>query len=167
MENNANTYSPDLVLQAVYEEYLLGENIEINVALVNHSPVALVVNCRFWMIWDYKYREAYELKFDVLDPHGKEILPRQVMEGLPLLGEKHFVHLEPGESCQRTIVISDYFSFIHVGIYQISAEYHNDHTAWKNYKRLPGEEPKTIPVYAWTGASRSNSIQLRVKSADG
>ena len=172
---STKTYSPDLVLQAVSEEYLLGERIEISAALVNHSPMALVVNYRFQMIWDYKYREAYELQFDVLGPQGEEILPRKIIEDrlVPYPKKKDFVYLDPGDSRQRTVVISDYFDFDDAGIYQISAEYHNDHTEWRDYTEwhpdslVRGEGLKIIPVDAWTGTIRSNSIQLRVKSAAG
>ena len=173
--HRAKTYSPDLVLQAVSEEYLLGKRIEINVALVNHSPVALVVNCRFQMIADFRYREIFELLFDVLGPQGEEKLPRKIIEDrlVPYPKKKDFVFLDPGDSRQRTIAISDYFDFDDAGIYQISAEYHNNHTEWRDYTEwnphslVRGEGLKIIHVDAWTGTVRSNSIQLRVKSAGG
>ncbi len=151
--NRLLTIAPILLLSSLGRENPLGTEISLEVRLVNLSGTPMMVNGRLQFIFDYKYREAYELKFELVDPTGTRIPPRRVIEDrlMPYPRVNDFVHLEPGGYCSRIVIVSDYFDLSKVGTCQVSAEYHNDHT---------GQE---FGVMAWVGKVNSNVLQLKIK----
>lgn len=147
--------SPTLLLRSLGKDYPLGAKIVLEVALANLTGLPITVNGRLQFIFDYKYEEAYELKFEVVGPTGAKIAPRRIIEDRlkPYPTTDDFVHLKSGASCSRTVIITDYFDLSAVGTYQVSAEYHNGHT---------GQE---FGLAAWLGRVNSNELWLNIKGA--
>jgi hypothetical protein len=145
--------SPTLLLRSFHKDYSLDTKVAIEVVLANLSGSPITVNGRLQFVFDYKYEEAYELRFEVVSPTGARIAPRQIMEDRlwPHPRVDDFVHLGPGTSCSRTVVITDYFDLSIVGSYKVLAEYHNYHT---------GQE---FGLVAWLGRVNSNELWLDVK----
>ncbi|MDY7041410.1 MAG: hypothetical protein SVX38_11155 [Chloroflexota bacterium] len=102
------------------------------------------------MIFDYKYREAYELRFQVIGPSKKPIAPRMVIEDRlwPYPRPNDFTELPPGDQWQQEITLSTYFDLSQGGMYQIIAEYHNDHDGHQ------------FGFDAWTGELHSPPLEV-------
>jgi len=146
--------SPTIILRDVSADRPSSTSVTVEVMLANQSQVPLTVNGRLQFIFDYKYVEAYELRFVVLTSTGSEIPPLGVIDDplRPYPEAKDFVRLEPGSYCAKTVVISDYFDLAKAGTYQLFAEYHNYHTG------------REFGLDAWIGTVTSNYLQLIVRS---
>ena len=147
-----NSSAPLLFLSSSKHEYYIGEKVIITVILTNSTHRALVVNKRLQMIFDYKYREAYELRFQITGPSNIPITPRRVIEDRlwPYPRSNDFAELLPGDQWQQKVTLSAYFDFSQAGVYQIVAEYHNDHNGHQ------------FGLNAWTGELRSPPLEVHI-----
>jgi hypothetical protein len=145
--------NPFLLLSSPKRDYQKNEQVIIVVTLANFTQSALVVNKRLQMIFDYKYREAYELQFQIIRPDGMPLAPRFITEDrlCPYPGPEDFAELLPARQWKQEIRLDRYFNFSEKGLYLISAEYHNDHDGHQ------------FGVDAWTGKLRSSSIEVIIK----
>lgn len=143
---------PSLFLNSLKSEYCQGEKVLITVVLANPNPQPLVVNKRFQMIVDYKYREAYELRFEIIKPNRAFAEPRMILEDRlwPYPRSDDFAELPPNSQRQKEVTLTSYFDFSQCGSYQVVAEYHNDHD---------GHE---FGWTAWIGELRSSSLEVIV-----
>lgn len=144
--------APSLLLSSSKREYYGGEKVIITITLANFTHRALVVNKRLQMIFDYKYREAYELRFRITGPNSTPIAPRKVTEDRlwPYPRSDDFVELLPGAQWQQGVTLSTYFDFSQAGVYQIVAEYHNDYDGHQ------------FGLSAWTGELRSPPLEVHI-----
>ncbi len=145
-------FAPSLLLSSPKRDYCKGESVIVTVTLANLTPRTLIVNKRLQMIFDYKYHEAYELRFQVIGPSKTPVAPRMIIEDRlwPYPKQDDFMELPPGDQWQREIMLSTYFDFSQDGMYQIVAEYHNDHDGHQ------------FGLDAWTGELRSPPLEVSI-----
>lgn len=145
-------YAPSLILSSLKRCYCEDEKVVVTVALANFTQQPLVINKRLRMIFDYKYREAYELQFQVVGPDKILIAPIEILENWRRwhLTPDDFVELSPGEQWQQEIVLSMYFDFSRSGLYQIVAKYHNDYDGHQ------------FGLDAWTGELCSPPVEVLI-----
>lgn len=142
--------TPSLLLSSRKSHYNTEEKVIATVTLANFCDQPLVVNKRLQMIFDYKYREAYELKFQVLGPNEQPVAPYKIIEDRlwPYPKLVDFIELVPGGQWQRDIILSEYFDFSQSGMYKVVAEYHNCHDGHQ------------FGLDAWTGELHSPTMDV-------
>jgi hypothetical protein len=142
--------APILLLSSLKHLYDIGEGVIVTVALANLTQQPLVINKRLQMIFDYKYREAYELKFEVTGPDEKLIKPRMIIEDRlqPHPKSSDFVNLSAGSQWQQEVLLSRYFNFTKSGLYRIVTEYHNSH------------DGQQFGFNAWVGELHSQPVDI-------
>jgi len=139
----------DLKLKSVKDSFIVGEPIDVVVALRNQSDKPVTVNARMGVNPGHLPEGYWELMFDITyPPGGRRYAGPPVHTGLP--DRKYFSGLPPNG--------------------EIKLEH--DLTKW-NWMQLPGAyevrviyknivDGKQFGITAWTGEISSNTIYLRV-----
>lgn len=146
-------FAPLLLLSSPKRSYREGEEVTVMVTLANFTQRTIVVNKRLRMLFDYKYCEVYELRFQINGPANIPVAPIKIMENWQRwdITPEDFVELPPSGQWQQTIMLSSYFDLSRKGTYQIVAEYHNSHNGHQ------------FGFEAWTGELRSSPIEVVIR----
>jgi hypothetical protein len=156
-DNQLVTFDPFLSLSSPKRDYRKGEDVIVVVALANFTQWRLVVNKRLrTMLYRmHKYREIYELQFEVIGPNGMPLAQLDFMDRMPPLpGAEDFAELLPTGRWEQEVRLGEYFDFSEKGRYQVTVEYHNDHDGHQ------------FGVDAWIGKLRSSSIEVVIQEAN-
>jgi hypothetical protein len=141
--------SLELQLCVSKESYAAGEPIEATVTLKNRSDAPLTINKRMGIDPCGMPEGYWELRFEIAYPPGSPDYPvRPVNRGMP--DAEDFALLSPGEEMTWSYTVSEWYSVVFPGDYEVKAVYSNP------------VDGSAFGLSAWVGEIVSDVVHLTV-----